>query len=130
MDLLSALTGFVLGFSFWANLETVYFILFVIGIFIIPCLKLPSLDGRMKGGTMNKNLKKIPKFNNEAAEREFWQKADSTKYVDFSKIERAVFPNLKLTSKPITLRLPQVLIERIKVKAYIKQILFKSLASS
>ena len=46
MDLLSALTGFVLGFSFWANLETVYFILFVIGIFIIPCLKLPSLDGR------------------------------------------------------------------------------------
>jgi len=84
----------------------------------------------MKGGTMNKNLKKIPKFNNEAAEREFWQKADSTKYVDFSKMERAVFPNLKLTSKPITLRLPQVLIERIKVKAYIKQILFKSLASS
>ncbi len=79
---------------------------------------------------MNKNLKKIPKFNNEAAEREFWQKADSTKYVDFSKMERAVFPNLKLTSKPITLRLPQVLIERIKVKAYIKQILFKSLASS
>ena len=81
-----------------------------------------------------KNLKKIPKFNSEEEERKFWQKVDSTKYVDFSKMEKATFPNLKLTSKPITLRLPNILIERIKTRAhimdvpyqsYIKQILYK-----
>lgn len=44
-------------------------------------------------------LKRIPKFKNESEERKFWQGADSTKYVDYSKLEKWTFPNLKLTSK-------------------------------
>ena len=86
---------------------------------------------------MAKPLKRIPKFESEKEEREFWQTHDSTEYVDWSKAERVSFPNLKLTSKPITVRLPQVLIDRLKLKAHkrdipyqslIKEILFKEIS--
>lgn len=85
---------------------------------------------------MKRKLKKIPHFKSEAAERRFWQKADSTEYVDYSRLEKWQFPDLKLTTKPITIRLPETLIQRLKVKAhkrdipyqtYIKQVLFDSL---
>lgn len=84
-----------------------------------------------------KTLKKIPKFKSEKEEREFWQKVDSTDYVDYSHMENWRFPNLKLSSKPITIRLPQTLIERLKIKAHamdipyqtlIKQLVFNGLA--
>ena len=87
---------------------------------------------------MARKLKKIPKFKSEQKEREFWQTHDSTEYVDWSKAERVSFPNLKLTSKPITIRLPQSLIDRLKIKAHkmdipyqslIKQMLFKEIAA-
>ena len=83
-----------------------------------------------------KNLKKIPYFKTEEEERDFWQKVDSTEYVDYSKVIRVRFPNLKLTSKPITIRLPISLLERVKVKAnrldipyqsYIKQLIAQGL---
>ena len=86
-----------------------------------------------------KKLKKIPKFKSEKEERRFWQKVDSTEYVDYSKLERWSFPNLKLTSKPITIRLPESLIERVKIKAHgmdipyqslIKQLIYKGLGLS
>ncbi|MFH1561129.1 MAG: BrnA antitoxin family protein [Patescibacteria group bacterium] len=88
---------------------------------------------------MVKKLKSIPRFKSEKEEREFWQKADSTDYLDWSQAERASFPNLKLTSRPVTIRLPQALIERLKVRAhkldlpyqsYIKQVLFKEVATT
>lgn len=88
---------------------------------------------------MKKQLKKIPKFTSEKEEREFWQRVDSTDYVDYSKMENWQFPNLKLSSKPVTLRLPQFLIDRLKIKAHrldipyqslIKQLLIKELASA
>ena len=75
-----------------------------------------------------KNLKKIPKFNSEKEEREFWQTHDSTEYVDWSKAIRGVrFPNLKLTSKPITLRLPVSMIDRLKIEAHKMDIPYQSL---
>lgn len=76
---------------------------------------------------MSKKLKKIPKFESEREEREFWQKVDSTEYVDYSKMEKVRFPNLKLTSKPITIRLPQSLIERLKIEAHKMDIPYQSL---
>ena len=88
---------------------------------------------------MNKigKFKVIPKFKNEDEEFEFWQKADSTEYFDWSKAKRgAMFPNLKLTSKLVTIRLPIGLVDRLKVKAnrmdipyqsLVKEILFRSL---
>lgn len=64
-----------------------------------------------------KKLKKIPRFKSEKEERTFWQHVDSTEYADYSKLERWVFPNLKLTSLPITIRIPETLLARVKVKA-------------
>jgi len=85
---------------------------------------------------MNK-LKKVPKFKNENKEFEFWEHADFSDYFDLSQVKRGVlFPNLKLTTKLVTIRLPVGLIERLKNKAnimdipyqaLIKQELFKSL---
>lgn len=46
-----------------------------------------------------KKFKSIPKFKNEDAEREFWSKHSSIDYIDWSKAEKTIFPNLKLTSK-------------------------------
>lgn len=76
---------------------------------------------------MKKQLNRIPKFKSEKQEREFWQKADSTQYVDYSKIELARFPNLKLSSKPITIRLPESLVEKIKIEAHRSDIPYQSL---
>ncbi len=82
-------------------------------------------------------FKKIPKFKNEDEEAKFWNRVDSTKYVDWSKGEHWSFPNLKLTSRPITLRLYNSVINRLKLKArdldmpyqtLIKQYIFKGLA--
>ena len=73
-------------------------------------------------------LKPIPKFKDENEEFNFWQKADSSLYFDYSKVKRGVrFPNLKLTSKPITIRLPVGLVERLKVKANMMDIPYQSL---
>lgn len=85
-----------------------------------------------------KKLKRIPKFKSEADEREFWQNVDSTEYVDYKSLEHWHFPNLKLTSRPITLRLPVYMIDRLKIEAHkidipyqslIKKILFDGLKS-
>lgn len=83
-----------------------------------------------------KKLKRIPKFKSEAEERKFWQRVDSTDYVDYTKMEHWSFPNLKMTSRPITLRLYTSVIDRLKIKArkldmpyqtYIKQLIFRGL---
>ncbi len=74
-----------------------------------------------------KNLKQIPKFKNEDEEREFWSTHDSTEYVDWSKAERAVFPNLKPSTESISLRLPSFLLARIKELANKKDVPYQSL---
>lgn len=74
-----------------------------------------------------KKLKRIPKFKTEREERLFWQKVDSTQYVDWSKAEKWIFPNLKLTSTPITIRIPDSLLGRVKMRAHQKDIPYQSL---
>lgn len=77
---------------------------------------------------MNKQFKTIPHFSSEKEERDFWQTHDSTEYVDWSKAKRGIqFPNLKLTSKPITLRLPVNMINRVKIEAHKMDIPYQSL---
>ena len=75
---------------------------------------------------MNK-LKKIPTFTTENEEREFWESHDSSEYLDLSKTERAVFPNLKPSTKTISLRLPEGLLNRIKVEANKRDMPYQSL---
>lgn len=76
---------------------------------------------------MKKKLKPIPKFNSEKEEREFWQRVDSTEYVDYSQTENWQFPNLRLSTKPITIRLPESLIDRAKIEAHKMDIPYQSL---
>lgn len=75
-----------------------------------------------------RKLKSVPIFKNENEEFNFWQTHSSVDYVDWSKAKRGVrFPNLKLTSKPVTIRLPVGLVERLKVKANLMDIPYQSL---
>jgi predicted DNA binding CopG/RHH family protein len=60
-------------------------------------------------------MKKIPKFKSEDAERDFWAEADSTEYVDWKKAKRAVLSELKPSQKTISLRLPEMMIEELKL---------------
>src|SRR5450631_1118180 len=76
---------------------------------------------------MNRRLKAIPKFANEAAERAFWEKRDSTAYVDWQKAQTAVFPNLKPSTQTISLRLPQHLLDSIMTAANARDVPYQSL---
>ena len=76
---------------------------------------------------MSKAKTKIPAFKSEAEERAFWEKHDSTAYVDWSKAKKAVMPNLKPTTTTISLRLPDTLLDRIKVEANKRDMPYQSL---
>jgi len=72
-------------------------------------------------------LKKIPDFETEREEREFWESHDSSEYLDLSKAQRAIFPNLKPSTKTISLRLPEGLLDSIKVEANKRDMPYQSL---
>ena len=72
-------------------------------------------------------LKPIPKFRSHEEAGEFWMTHDTTEYLDWSKAQRAVFPNLKLSTTSISLRLPQGLLDRIKVEANKRDVPYQSL---
>lgn len=76
---------------------------------------------------MAKPLKKIPKFRSEAVERKFWETHDSTDYLDWSKARRVRFPNLKPSTKSISLRLPVGLLDEIKIAANKRDVPYQSL---
>ena len=69
----------------------------------------------------------VPVFRTEAGERTFWESHDSSDCVDWSKAKRARFPNLKPSTKAISLRLPVDLLERIKMAANKRDVPYKSL---
>ena len=78
---------------------------------------------------MSKKLKPIPKFRSEDEEREFWatKGRDSTQYIDWSKARLARFPNIKLSTRSISIRLPLSLLERIKLEANKRDVPYQSL---
>ena len=70
---------------------------------------------------------KLPKFKSEDQEREFWSKSDSTDYIDWQKAERYVLSNLKPSTKKISLRLPELMIDELKLLANKRDIPYQSL---
>jgi predicted DNA binding CopG/RHH family protein len=76
---------------------------------------------------MNNQIKAIPKFSSEAQERTYWESNDSTEYLDWSKAKRVTMPNLKPTTKTISLRLPQHLLDSIKIAANSRDVPYQSL---
>ena len=76
---------------------------------------------------MSKTPEPVPGFATEAEERAFWEAHDSAGHVDWSKAERIRLPNLKPSSTAISLRLPNALLERIKVAANKRDVPYQSL---
>ena len=71
--------------------------------------------------------KKIPKFKTEAEERLFWQNNDSSEYIDWSDADEAVFSRLKPSTRKISIRLPESMIEELKLIANKKDVPYQSL---
>ncbi|MGD0662315.1 MAG: BrnA antitoxin family protein [Syntrophorhabdales bacterium] len=71
--------------------------------------------------------KKIPQFKNEEEERDFWQSHDSTEYVDWKKAKRVTLANLKPSVKTISLRLPESMLEKLKLLANKRDVPYQSL---
>lgn len=76
---------------------------------------------------MKKRLKSVPKFASEDEQRKFWEQHDSSEYVDWNKAQSVVMPNLKPTTKTISLRLPQHLLDSIKAAANARDVPYQSL---
>ena len=72
-------------------------------------------------------MKKIPSFKSEKEEAEFWNKTDSTEYINWNNAKRAVFPNLKPSLRTISLRLPEILLADLKMLANKKDVPYKTL---
>jgi len=76
---------------------------------------------------MVKELKEIPTFTNEDKEREFWANQDSTEYVDWDKAEAVVLPKLKPSTKTISLRLPELMLNELRIIANKRDVPYQSL---
>jgi predicted DNA binding CopG/RHH family protein len=76
---------------------------------------------------MSKPTKTVPQFSSESEERAFWESHDSADYLDWSKAQRTVLPNLKPTTRTISLRLPQHLLDSIKAAANARDVPYQSL---
>ena len=74
-----------------------------------------------------KKLKPVPHFRSEVAERAFWESHDTADYFELRKAQRVRFPNLKLSTTSISLRLPDGLLDRIKVAANKRDVPYQSL---
>jgi predicted DNA binding CopG/RHH family protein len=75
-----------------------------------------------------KSLKtKIPIFDNEDEEREFWATHSPLDYFDSSNPQKALFPNLKPSLKSISIRLPEDLLNELKNLAGKKDVPYQSL---
>jgi predicted DNA binding CopG/RHH family protein len=71
--------------------------------------------------------KKIPKFDNEDQERDFWASHNSTEYVDWEKAKRMKFPYLKPSTRTISIRLPESMLDDLKMLANKRDVPYQSL---
>jgi predicted DNA binding CopG/RHH family protein len=76
---------------------------------------------------MKNKKQKIPKFKSQSEERAFWAKFDLSKHFDVEDFESVSFPNLKPTTRPISIRIPEYLLVRIKEQANELNVPYQSL---
>src|SRR5262249_57856035 len=88
---------------------------------------LPSPAFRVSYFPMRRKPKLHPPFHDKAEERQFWESHDSSDYVDWSQAERVRLPNLRPSTKSISLGLPVALLERIKIAANKRDVPYQSL---
>jgi hypothetical protein len=71
--------------------------------------------------------KRIPKFKSVDKEREYWAKQDSTEILNWDKAKKVVLPNLKPSTKTISLRLPESMLEELKLLSNKRDVPYQSL---
>jgi len=71
--------------------------------------------------------RKIPKFKNEAEERKFWSSHDSVDYIDWRLGKRAILADLRPSARSISIRLPQAMIDELKLIANRRDVPYQSL---
>jgi predicted DNA binding CopG/RHH family protein len=71
--------------------------------------------------------KGVPNFKSQDEERDYWASHDSTEHVDWSAARRVLLPNLKPSLKIISVRLPQSMIDELKVLANRRDVPYQSL---
>ncbi|MCL4297560.1 MAG: BrnA antitoxin family protein [Anaerolineae bacterium] len=76
---------------------------------------------------MPKELKEIPSFKSEDEEREFWASQDSTEYINWDEAEAIILPKLKPSTRTISLRLPELMLNELRVIANKRDIPYQSL---
>jgi predicted DNA binding CopG/RHH family protein len=76
---------------------------------------------------MGKALKEIPTFQSEEEEREFWATHDSTEYLDWDEAEAVILPKLKPSTRTISLRLPELMLNELRIIANKRDIPYQSL---
>lgn len=72
-------------------------------------------------------MKKVPQFQSEEEEQAFWEKHDSTEFIDWSSARRVVLPNLRPSTKTISLRLPEHMLQELKLLANKRDVPYQSL---
>jgi len=76
---------------------------------------------------MTKSFKDIPDFSSEEDERAFWATHDSTEYIDWDNAEKAIFSKLKPSTKTISLRLPEMMLNELRLIANKRDVPYQSL---
>ncbi len=76
---------------------------------------------------MPKKLKEIPVFKSEDEEREFWAKENSTDYIDWDSAESKTLAKLKPTTRTISLRISEAMLEKIRIAANKRDVPYQSL---
>ncbi len=74
-----------------------------------------------------RNPLNIPKFQNEDEEREFWSNVDLSEHFEPSDFEAVEFPNLKPTTRPVSIRIPVSMLNRVKERANESNVPYQSL---
>ena len=74
-----------------------------------------------------KKLKAVPKFRSHEEAGDFWMSHDTTEYLDWSKAQKVRFPRLRPSTATISLRLPQAMLEELRVLANERDVPYQSL---
>ncbi len=60
---------------------------------------------------------KLPTFETEEQERDFWASHDSTEYVDWERAIPVSMPNLKPSVQTLSVQLPESILDGLKILA-------------
>ena len=71
--------------------------------------------------------KPIPKFSSEDKEREFWAAKDSSRTIYWSEAQNVSLPMLRPSTRTISIRMPEPMIDRLKILANKRDVPYQSL---